>query len=219
MITMRPIINSFVGLPIVFSPCVAKTAPKYTAKTATIVCKADLQADTFQKTAKVACEVAGEVAKLPIKSATQINSRTALSAEDLDRAIDELAKSMGKKASTCVMKGKGKVFLEMGEKYGVNPVTLIAIGMQESARGTSKAARSKNNIAGLTGRKGQIRFDSVDSCIESLAKLLQKHVRNGRTTIEKLGYSGKYCAKSHSGEWVKNCKFYINKIEAHKSAQ
>ena len=65
MITMRPIINSLVGLPIAFSPCVAKTAPKYTAKTATIVCKADLQADTFQKTAKVACEVAGEVAKLP----------------------------------------------------------------------------------------------------------------------------------------------------------
>ena len=216
MIAMRPIINSLIGIPLAFSPCVAKTAPKYTAKTATIVCKADLQADTFQK---AATKVAAEVSTLPVQSAVQVNSRTALSAEDLDKAIDELAKAMGKKASTCVMKGKGKVFLEMGEKYGVNPVSLIAIGMQESARGTSKAARSKNNIAGLTGRKGQIKFDSVDSCIESLAKLLQKHVKNGRTTIDKIGYSGLYCAKSHSKEWVKNCRFYINKIESYKSAQ
>lgn len=220
MITFRPIIGTLVGLPLAFSSCVAKNAVEYTAKTATIINKSDFNTDVFQKTTKLASKATTEIAsQLPIKSATQMNSRTALSAEDLDRAIETLAQGMGKKASQCVLIGKGKVFLEMGEKYGVNPVSIMAIAMQESARGTSAAARTKNNIGGLIGRKGQIKFDSVDSCIESMAKLLQKHIKNGRTTISALGKSGKYCAKSHSREWVKNCNFYIQKIESQKATQ
>lgn len=214
MIAIRPVLKSIIGLPLAFSPCSAKTPVKYTAKTATIITKSELKADTFQRTASKTVE---EVAKLPIKSGTQVNSRTALSAEELDQAIDTLAKAMGKKYSKCVLRGKGKVFLEMGEKYNVNPVSIIAIAMQESARGTSSGAIKKNNIGGLMGSRGLIKYSSVDSCIEAMAKLLQKHVKNGRTTIEKIGYSGKYCARSHSGEWVKNCKFYINKIEAFKA--
>lgn len=213
MITIRPVMRVLVGLPLAFSSCVAKNAPEYTGKVATVVKKIELNTDVFQKTATKTISEAS--AQLPIKSATYMNSRTALSAEQIDAAIDELIKPMSRKSKRNALKGKGKVFAEMGEKYGVNPVSILAIAMTESARGASSAALTKNNIGGLTGRKGRIKFDSVESCIESMAKLLQKHVKNGRTTIEALGRSGKYCAKSHSAQWIKHNNFYIKKIESH----
>lgn len=216
MISLRPVMRTIVGLPLIFAPCSAKIAQKYTAKTATIVAKTTLNADTFQKSAT---KVVNEASKLPIKSGSYMNSRTALTPEDLDKAIDELIKPMNKKSKKNALRGKGKVFYEMGEKYGVNPVSILSIAMTESGRGISSAALTKNNVGGLTGSKGRIHFDSVDSCIESMAKLLQKHIKNGRTTIEALGRSGKYCAKSQGKAWIKHNNFYIKKIETFSSSQ
>ena len=221
MIAIRPLMRAVVGLPLAFSSCVAKNVPPYMAEIATIANKTALNKDVFQKnTSKIASEIASEVAneaasKLPIKSGFYMNSRSALTAEQLDAAIDELIKPMNKKSKRNALKGKGRVFKEMGEKYGVNPVSILSIAMTESGRGISSAALTKNNIGGLTGAKGRLRYTSVDSCIEAMAKLLQKHIKNGRTTIQALGLSGKYCAKSQGKAWVKHNNFYIKQIEAH----
>lgn len=215
MFKIRPILTTIASLPIAVLPCVAKNAneiknvAQYTAKTAT------LKTDVFQSSApKLAKEIKSTLA---IKCATQINSKTALSVEELNNALNSLLPK--KNLDKNPLKNKASVFIEMGEKYEVNPVTIIAIAMHESARGISSGALKKNNIGGLMGKRGLRSYDSVDNCIEAMAKLLQKHVQNGRSTVSKLGYSGKYCAKSVSRNWVKDVQFYIKKLESFKSSQ
>lgn len=214
MITIRPIIKTIIGLPLTMSPCAAKNSQDFFATTKPIIMKQELKQDVFLKTANKASSNVST--NLPIKSGTQINSKTALSAEELDTAIEDLIKPMNKRSKRNALRGKGKVLIEAGEKYGVNPVTILSIAMTESSRGISSAALNKNNIGGLTGRKGLIRYKSVDECIFAMAKLLQKHTQNGRTTIQALGLSGKYCAKSVGKNWIKHNNFYIKQIEAHK---
>ena len=176
MMAIRPIMRTLVALPLAFSSCIAKNANEFTSTAATIVQKTQLKSDVFQKTAtKAVSEVANS--HLPIKSATHMHSRTALTVEQLDNAIEELIKPKSKKHSRNALRGKGKVFMEMGEKYEVNPASILAIAMTESGRGVSSPALIKNNVGGLTGRKGLIKYSSVDDCIEAMAKLLQKHIK------------------------------------------
>ena len=214
MFKIRPLLTTLASLPIAFSPSIAKNANEikdvalYTAQ------KTKLTTDVFQSSAtKISKEIKPTLA---VKSATQINSRTALSVEELNEALNSLLPK--KHISRNPFKNKASVFIEMGEKYDVNPITIIAIAMHESGRGISSGALKKNNIGGIMGRGGLRRYESVDSCIEAMAKLLQKHVQNGRSTVSKLGYSGKYCAKSASRNWVKDVQFYIKKLESFKSS-
>lgn len=108
---------------------------------------------------------------------------------------------------------KAHVFIAKGRQYGVNPVVLMAISMSESARGTSVAAIKKNNIGGLIGSKGLMRFENVDDCIEKMAQTIAKHHNKSNiNTILELGHSGKYCNKNAAEEWIKNVMFYVRKL-------
>ena len=107
---------------------------------------------------------------------------------------------------------KGKSFIEIGKKYNINPAVLVAIGMQESARGTSYAAIRKNNIGGITLKKGHAEFKTVEECIESMAEVIDKRLKENYNSIEAIGKSGKYCDKSASDLWIKNVMFFLNKM-------
>lgn len=133
-------------------------------------------------------------------------------AQELDVLISRLLeKTRGDKTKNPLY-GKGKSFIESGEKHHVNPSVLVAIAMHESGRGTSSMARNRNNIGGLIGKNGALRFNKVEDCIESMAKIIEKHTKNNILSIEQLGHSGKYCAKSAGDRWAEDVVFYINKL-------
>lgn len=51
---------------------------------------------------------------------------------------------------------------EAAAQHGVDPVLMEAIIRHESANATSSAARRKNNLAGIMGRRGQRSYASKE---------------------------------------------------------
>lgn len=133
-------------------------------------------------------------------------------AEELDYFIEKLIpKRNGKKDYNPFYK-KGESFIKIGNKYNINPTVLVAIGMQESGRGTSIAALRKNNIGGIYLKGSHAKFETVEECIERMAKTINKRLNENYTSIEAIGKSGRYCDKTVSELWVKNVLFFINKM-------
>lgn len=71
-----------------------------------------------------------------------------------------------------VLKGKGDVIITAARNNHICPIFLTAVIMHESASGTSKFARERNNVAGIYRNKGYHKFNNVNECIEFTAKLL-----------------------------------------------
>lgn len=73
-----------------------------------------------------------------------------------------------------VLLNKGQAIIEAQDKYGVSANLILSIAMNESNRGTSKMALSKNNIFGLgaydNNTKAADKFESIEKCIEDFAK-------------------------------------------------
>jgi hypothetical protein len=97
---------------------------------------------------------------------------------------------------------------EAAARHGVDPVLMEAIIRHESANATSSAARNKNNLAGIMGRRGQRRYESKEACINHLAEIIGNHRAKGRVTLIQL--SRVYC-ESHSS-WVRGVSYYMNSI-------
>lgn len=88
---------------------------------------------------------------------------------------------------------------EAAAAHGVDPVLMEAIIRHESAHATSKAARRKNNLAGIMGRRGQRRYESKEECVQDLARILGEYKAKGRVSITQIARS--YCASR--GEWTR----------------
>ncbi len=133
-------------------------------------------------------------------------------AEDLNYFIDKLIpKRNGTKEYNPFYK-KGEAFIKFGQQYNVNPTVLIAIGMHESGRGTSKAAREMKNIGGIYLNNKRAKFDNVEDCIEIMAQTINTRIKANNKSIADVGNSGKYCAKTSSEEWINNVMFFLNKM-------
>lgn len=101
---------------------------------------------------------------------------------------------------------------EAAAKHGLDPVMMEAIMRHESANATSSAARNKNNLAGIMGRRGQRRYETKEACVHDLAALLGKYRAKGRVTLIQI--SRVYCA-SHS-KWVRGVTHYMKAIREGK---
>ena len=101
---------------------------------------------------------------------------------------------------------------EAAAKNGVDPVLMEAIIRHESANATSSAARRKNNLAGIMGRRGQRRYESKEACVQDLAELLAKYRAKGRVTLVQI--SRVYCSSHQS--WVRGVSTYMKHIRAGK---
>lgn len=97
---------------------------------------------------------------------------------------------------------------EAAAAHGVDPVLMEAIIRHESAHATSKAARKKNNLAGIMGRRGQRRYESKEECVQDLARILGEYKAKGRVSIKQIARS--YCA-SHS-QWIRHVSANIRDI-------
>ena len=101
---------------------------------------------------------------------------------------------------------------EAAAEHGVDPVLVEAIIRHESANATSHAARKKNNLAGIMGRKGQRRYECKEDCVKDLARILGGYKAKGRVTVQQI--SRMYC-KSHA-EWVRYVNSYMGQIRSGK---
>lgn len=93
------------------------------------------------------------------------------------------------------LEGKGQMFMDAQEKYGINALFLMGIVQGESGYGNAPAVEPngsvhKYNIAGLKSGKKSPRYinpDSYEDCIASLCKNLHKHyISKGKTTISSI---------------------------------
>ena len=128
----------------------------------------------------------------------------------MNQALNNLIKNNSK------LKDKAAAFVKSAQNEShankLDPFVLIAISMEESARGVSNASMQKNNIGGIMGKRGLRKFDNVESCIDSIASTINKRVTEGYKTISSIGYSGRYCAKSVAPHWIKNVTMYAESL-------
>jgi hypothetical protein len=94
--------------------------------------------------------------------------------------------------------GYGRVFVEAGRQYNLDPILLAAISAHESGAWKSAAARSKNNWMGLRTNRGAKRFSKSEDSIYYAAQLLNRRPFKGRNTLSQI--AGLYCA-SNPGYW------------------
>jgi hypothetical protein len=79
--------------------------------------------------------------------------------------------------------GYGKVFLEAGREYHIDPLFLAAISAHETGRWKSKAARKRNNWMGLISRGSAKRFSKPADSIFYAARLLNRRPFKNRNTL------------------------------------
>ncbi len=101
---------------------------------------------------------------------------------------------------------------EAAAAYGVDPVLMEAIIRCESGHATSYAARSKNNLAGIMGRRGQRSYESKEACVQDLARILANYKAKGKVTIPQIART--YCS-SH-GAWTSAVSANVSAIRAGK---
>ncbi len=150
-----------------------------------------------------------------VKSAKEVRimDNVHKSPQEMNVALNSLL--VRKTAQANPLKNKAGLFITKANKYGVNPVVLMAISLAESARGTSSAAIKKNNVGGIMGQRGLRKFEKVEDCIEKMAETLSNHHNKlNIDTLEELGRSGKYCNKSASATWIKHVMFYVKKLSS-----
>ena len=128
-----------------------------------------------------------------------------------------------------VLEGKGQAFIDAQNKYGVSASILVAICMNESAKGTSNLAKNKNNVGGvrISGSTEFRTFDSVEKCIDYMGSFLKSgYIDNSGKALTKLyEINAKYCpasditdkARINSG-WARNVDKYAGEIEARVNA-
>jgi soluble lytic murein transglycosylase-like protein len=94
--------------------------------------------------------------------------------------------------------GYGRVFVEAGRQYNLDPILLAAISAHESGAWKSLAARKKNNWMGLMTSRGAKRFSKSEQSIYYAAQLLNRRPFKGRNTLSQIAVV--YCA-SNPGYW------------------
>lgn len=88
--------------------------------------------------------------------------------------------------------GKGQVFIDVAEKYGIDPVLMSAVAFHETGFGTSSAVMVKNNPGGLmdpaTGSKYLYSFPTIEDGLNAMGNTLHNRIiKDGLTTIADLG--------------------------------
>ena len=99
-----------------------------------------------------------------------------------------------------IFRDNAETFYNMEKKYKINGVFLAAIGIHESAWGTSQIARDKLNLFGFSAYdrdpyNSARTFNTYEECIETVAKALAQNYLNtaGTKITEDVVATGSYC--------------------------
>jgi hypothetical protein len=100
-----------------------------------------------------------------------------------------------------VPRGYGKVFVEAGRQYHIDPLILAAISAHESGAWKSHAARFRNNWMGLMARRQPKKFATPAASIFYAAELLNRKPFIGHSTLASI--APLYCA-ANPANWKKS---------------
>lgn len=171
-----------------------KTAAKAAPKTVPAAAKKTAAARTVVATSMTANSE-------PHKPFDKVQSPSGLTVE----AIEALFKGTG-----LANQGLEKAIMELEDQYGINAYFTIAVMKLESGNGTSKVAKSRNNLFGLNSNNGTgyLRFKTKVDSVKRFGQLISKnYIGKGYTTIEKIGR--KYCPAN--SKWPGLVKNVINR--------
>ena len=183
------------------TPPLSKTKTNETYETYETYETHEKQKENGIKAAAITPKTANKITSSPpAKPAKMVNTPAAAGREDniqSTKLTDEftgtakqLNKMLNKKDG--VLKNKGRVFLDAQERYGINAAVLAAICILESDYGTSRLARTKNNVGGVSKGLDFRSYNSVDECIMDMARFLKSgYINKGLVTINQVGK--KYC--------------------------
>ena len=108
-------------------------------------------------------------------------------------AIDGFDKSTFKQGfvGRGVLEDYAGAFITYAEKYSIDPVLLASISFHETANGTSKAVRQKNNTGGLMIGGSLYHFKSIEDSLDIQAKSIRNRISeiikaDGKYTLEAL---------------------------------
>ena len=99
---------------------------------------------------------------------------------------------------------------EAAAKNNVDPVLMEAIIRLESGNATSRAARTKNNLAGIMGRKGQRSYSTQEECVQHLGSILGSYKAKGRVTVAQIART--YCQAR--GPWTRRVTAFMEQIRS-----
>lgn len=114
--------------------------------------------------------------------------------------------------STDVISELRPTIQQVAKENGIDPVLMEAIMRHESGHGKSHAARNKNNLAGIMGRKGQRVYNSKQECVIDLGRLLARYKARGRVTTTQIGKI--YCKPT--GAWPSQVNAHMKAIRSGK---
>jgi beta-N-acetylglucosaminidase len=108
--------------------------------------------------------------------------------------------------------GIEEAVLEVEKTHHVNALFTIAVARLESANGTSKIAKGKNNLFGLNAIDGDayrkaFAYDTASDSVYAFGKIIgQRYVEKGRNTLSEINKS-----YSTSSEWKTKVATIINR--------
>lgn len=105
-----------------------------------------------------------------------------------------ISKICGLSSITCFEEEKTETDLvkEISARYEVDWKLIEAIVIHETGNRTSLAYKNLNNVGGLMGQTGLMKFDTVEESYEFMIKAIKTYyIDKGLTTIEQIG--NKYC--------------------------
>lgn len=127
-----------------------------------------------------------------------LRTQSAVKASTFDSYLYERIKS-----NDSVMSGKGQVFVDSANTYGMNALLVYAIAILESGNGQSQYARQRNNLFGIAAYDSNpdaaYSFPSVDQCIREEMGI----VLRGYTDINDFRFFGPQLGNKGSGVNVK----------------
>jgi flagellum-specific peptidoglycan hydrolase FlgJ len=119
----------------------------------------------------------------PRKPASAVQTASGLTAEHIAQIF---------KGTGLAGHGLEKAVVQLESDYGINAYFTIAVMKLESGDGKSRMAKNKNNLFGLNGKGGYLRFASKPESVRKFGQLISKnYIGKGYTTVEKV--ARKYC--------------------------
>jgi hypothetical protein len=110
-----------------------------------------------------------------------------------------------------VLSGKGQLIVDTSLEKGVDPFVAAAIMMHETGNGTSKIARTCNNVGGQKGSGcgAYQAFSDINTGIVGMINNLYKNFYSrGLNTIDSIG--PRY---AESGSWPAKIHYYVNMLK------
>jgi hypothetical protein len=148
----------------------------------------DLEDPMTVGTAKAAYDLPLQSDEDPSKPTSAVGTDSGLSEADITLIFD---------GTDLAGHGLEETILEVEGQYGINALFTIAVMKLESGNGSSRLAKSKNNLFGLNAISGDknnraYSFETKGDSVRKFGLLLSKnYVGKGYTTVEKI--ASKYC--------------------------